>query len=110
MTKQMMVALAAAALFTAGGWALAQPGAVFPGKTGPEGPNRYAVSASGTSAVMVDTATGRSWVLQHGADLSSTAWLPVVRIDAVDEAAAWSKIQDFTRRERSTDAKGERIK
>lgn len=72
------MALLGAALFTCGGWALGQPRGAFPGNVGPDGPNRYVVSGLGpSSAVMVDSQTGRMWTLYHAEEPQPPTWLPL---------------------------------
>ncbi len=51
--------------------------------------DRFAVSSLGSTAVMVETATGKTWLLHHSADGSTSAWLPAERIDDSDEARKW---------------------
>ena len=51
--------------------------------------DRFAVSSAGSMAVMVETATGKTWLLHHSADGSTSAWLPAERIDDCDEARKW---------------------
>ncbi len=52
-------------------------------------PGRYAVTAMGSSAVMVETATGKTWVLRGSADGAEPTWIPVARIDKPEDAAKW---------------------
>jgi hypothetical protein len=42
--------------------------------------------------VLVDTATGKSWVLHRGGD-GSAAWLPALRIDSDKEARQWREAE-----------------
>lgn len=51
--------------------------------------DRFAVSSAGSTAVMVETTTGKTWLLHHSADGSTSAWLPADRIDDSDEARKW---------------------
>ena len=85
--RYVLTALAAATLFVCG-WAVAQPG---PGpKAGPEASGRYAVTATADRAILVDTATGQTWLLRPGVDVPHglpPAWEPIHRLEpsAVEE-------------------------
>src|SRR5437660_190150 len=64
----------------------------MPGYGRPEpGPTagRYTVASSGGSTVLVDTATGKTWVLQQPAGGGPPVWLPAERIDDPAEAQKW---------------------
>jgi hypothetical protein len=89
MPRRVVIGLLAASLVLAAGWGFAQPKPAEEGK--PAGPvGRYAVTAMDSTAVMLDTATGKTWVLTEGADKGEPpAWLPTVRIDGDEEAAKW---------------------
>ncbi len=47
--------------------------------------DRFAVSSTKDMVVMVETATGRTWLLHHSMDGSRSAWVPVERIDDLEE-------------------------
>ncbi len=61
--------------------------------------DRFAVSPAGSTAVMVETATGKTWLLHHSADGSTSVWLPAERIDESDEARKWLARQEIIKRE-----------
>jgi len=88
MFKRYAIALFTVAAVGVGGWALAQPGPPGLRRADLDG-SRYAVTPAGTGAVMVETATGRTWVLQHSADGRRTVWLPADRIDDPKQAEQW---------------------
>jgi hypothetical protein len=46
------------------------------------------VAASGETAVLLDTASGRTWVLRQAGN-GGAVWLPVHRLDSEKEARAW---------------------
>src|SRR6266850_5919524 len=86
MAKRIVLGLALAALVFLGGWAVAQQpgqaiginksanvsaphGAPTQGKDSKEG-GHFTVSPAGNTAVLVDTATGKTWVLRHSFDKS----------------------------------------
>ena len=51
--------------------------------------DRFTVSSTRDTVVMVETATGRTWLLRHSADGSLSAWVPVERIDDLGEVRKW---------------------
>jgi hypothetical protein len=97
MSKRTAAALLVVALVGLGGWVLAQPGAPGPQKAEAQ-PGRYAVSGSGDKAVLLDTATGKTWQLRDSADGRTPTWLPLSRIDDPKEAAKWWAEQEDLRR------------
>src|SRR5262245_17544227 len=90
MSKRFVLPAFAVALVCLGGWALAQqapPAAKQEalGANPPEAPaSRYSVSPAGTTAVLLDTASGKTWVLQHSA-VGEPVWVPARRLDTADE-------------------------
>jgi hypothetical protein len=58
-----------------------------PGQVAGTGP--FAVSVSGPTAILLDTATGRTWRLSEAHESSEPAWVPVTRIDDEVEAEKW---------------------
>jgi hypothetical protein len=112
--------LAVAALLTftvTAGWVLAQQfgdGRVGGGKTttvqggtaAPPAPGRYAVAVSDKTSVLLDTATGKSWVLVHSG--SRGVWLPTRRLDSDKEADAWREDEKTRFRERTPIEKKEK--
>jgi hypothetical protein len=100
--RYALAALAGVALFV-GGWAVAQPGPAAV-KPGPEVPGRYAVTATPTGAVLVDTATGQTWVLRPGLDGPTgmavpPAWEPAHRLDTPEAADKWKEMERKRRHE-----------
>src|SRR4051812_49907627 len=90
--RYVVAALVGVALFV-GGWAAAQPGPAA-AKPGPEVPGRYAVTATPAGAVLVDTATGQTWVLRPGVDgppglAMPPAWEPAAKLDTREAADKW---------------------
>src|SRR5436190_22336137 len=98
MWKRTAFAVVAVALVGLCGWALAQQGQPDPRKPAIEG-GRFAVSAVGQTAVLVETTTGKTWLLHHSADGHSAAWLPAERIDDPKTAQAWLMTQQETQRD-----------
>ena len=55
----------------------------------------FAVSPAGQSAVMLDTGTGESWLLQAStASHEPPVWIPLHRLADEDEAARWHAEQE----------------
>ena len=89
MSRQIMAAIALAALgavLGAGLLGLTRPAAASPG---PEGGARYSVAAGETSYVLCETETGRTWILVPKADEPRYAWLPVTRLNSDAEVRKW---------------------
>jgi hypothetical protein len=53
-------------------------------------PGRYALAGSGATAVLVDTFTGRSWVLKVQPD-GGAVWLPCRRLDSEADVQNWRR-------------------
>jgi hypothetical protein len=113
MSKRFAAAALALGLLAAGGWALAQqaqqqgPGSAAPPSdvpvvpdvapdrpgqppppAGPAAPGRYAVVRLDKGALLVDTATGKTWDLERGAD-GRAAWVPARRLDVKKDVERW---------------------
>ena len=95
MSNRFLAMLTATALLVGGGLVIAQPPENEKGpKDGPNmdakkpepkaGPGRYTVSGAGESAVKLDTATGKTWVLHLSRD--GATWIPARQIDNPQEA------------------------
>jgi len=51
---------------------------------------RFAVSTMGDSAVLIDTQTGRSWLLEHPeSDYMPSVWIPMKRLDDREDVLRW---------------------
>ena len=112
MSKRFLAVVLLLTLLAAGGWALAQenrgqnPGsnapknlprglpATFPGQPAasgvPAAPGRYAVVQVGAQAVLLDTATGKTWLLQPGGQ-GRAVWVPARRLDSDKEVQGWQE-------------------
>jgi hypothetical protein len=97
MSRRLPLALLVAAAGLVG-WAFAQPRPA-PAERGETPAGRYAVSPVGRTAVMVETATGKTWLLHETVDSRRFAWLPVPRIDDPDEAQKWLAMEESLRRD-----------
>lgn len=89
MSKRIVVV--ALLLFLVGicGWAVAQqnqPERAF-GKMGLP-VSRYTAVAAGQSAILLDTTSGKTWVMTQGVD-GDSAWLPAQKLDTNEAAQEW---------------------
>jgi hypothetical protein len=99
MSRRYVVGVIAVGLLALGGWALAQqerPGANTPEPKvrnyervgAPAQGGQFAVAPAGDSAVLVDTRSGKTWVL-HRSVQGDSVWLPAKRLDSQEEALRW---------------------
>ena len=89
MTRRVVLGLMVAVLASAGGWALAQQQSGQVGDKAGTAPGRFAVSPAGNGAVLVDTATGKTWFMHHSADKTRpSVWVPMRWLDDKD-AREW---------------------
>jgi hypothetical protein len=93
MSKRFLAAALLVALAGAGGWVLAQqagPGPrPAPADAPKAAPGRYAVSGAGNGALLVDTATGRTWSLTQAGPVGGfTLWVPMARADSEKDVPA----------------------
>jgi hypothetical protein len=52
--------------------------------------DNFAVSSVGDSAVLIDTQTGQSWLLQHPvSEYMPSVWIPMKRLDSKEEVLRW---------------------
>jgi hypothetical protein len=101
--RYVLAALAAAALFV-GGWAMAQQGPASPARPAGDAPGRFAVTATPTGAVLVDTATGQTWVLRPGLEGPRGAGLPPAwerahKLDDPEQAERWKEMERNRKRD-----------
>jgi hypothetical protein len=91
MSKHFLVIVFSVCLAGVGGWALAQPRQ--PGQPAADNARgRYAVSAAGQSAVLLETTTGRTWVLAQSVE-GTSVWLPAHRLDSDEQLHEWLKLE-----------------
>jgi hypothetical protein len=132
MSKHFVGVALVLALLGAGGWALAQQGGSAAGAGGPVAepgpgaqpnlpvvlpaggsqpaapaaqatPGRYTVAAAGAQAVLLDTATGKTWLLQAGR-AGRAVWMPAQRLDSDKDLRKW--LQE----EKASDADQDKIR
>jgi hypothetical protein len=104
MSQRIFILTLAVALVGIATWAVAQqakpvePGGSQNALSGPAlqpepkkaegGHGPFAVAASGETAVLLDTARGKTWVLQQAGN-GGAVWVPARRLDSEKEAREW---------------------
>jgi hypothetical protein len=87
--SRYVIGILVVGLLAVGGWAVAQQDRPGPKAPVPEsGP--FAASPAGQSAVLLDTKSGKTWVLTHSVK-GQSVWLPARRIDSEEEARDWQE-------------------
>jgi hypothetical protein len=85
--SRYVIGILVVGLLALGGWAVAQQDRPGPKATVPEsGP--FVASPAGQSAVLLDTKSGKTWVLTHSVE-GQYVWLPVRRIDSKEDVHDW---------------------
>jgi hypothetical protein len=88
MSKRYLVPLLTVGLLGLGGWLFVQQ--ARPAADAAEAAaGHFTVSPAGDSAVLLDVASGRTWVLRHSVDGTRSVWLPTQRFDREDESRQW---------------------
>ena len=88
MSNRFFVPALLLAVTGVGGWAVAQQSSQEPLRTSKPSPGRYTVVAAGQSAILLDTGTGRTWVMNQGVN-GDSAWLPSQKFDNEETARQW---------------------
>lgn len=101
MSKRYLAGASALVLLVAGGWVVAQPRPLGEPLT-VQPAARYAVTGMGESAVLLDTASGKTWQLTKVG--GESRWLPIDRVDDKDEAA---KLREQAQQERNRGGVGQ---
>jgi hypothetical protein len=89
MSKHVLGAATLLALVGVSGWVLAQQGQPAAAKA-TAAPGTYQIVASGQSAVLLEAATGRTWVLTQSLD-GDVVWLPAQRLESDEQVRGWQK-------------------
>jgi len=87
MSRHFVIGIVVIGLLALGGWALAQqerPGGKGPAAEG--GP--FVVSPAGDTAVLLETKSGKTWVL-HRSVQGDSVWLPAIRMDLDRAVREW---------------------
>jgi hypothetical protein len=88
MSKRYLIPVLAVGLLALCGWLFTQQ--ARPAAEAPEAASgRYAVSPAGDTAVLLETTSGKTWMLHHSVDGTRSVWLPARRLDHDDEARQW---------------------
>jgi hypothetical protein len=87
MSYRCVIGILVVGLLTLGGWAIAQQDRPGAKPAAPEG-GQFVVSPAGQSAVLLDTKSGKTWVLTRSVE-GQSVWLPARRIDSEEEAREW---------------------
>jgi hypothetical protein len=88
MSRRVVSLMVVVAILTLGSWGLAQQAQPIQKKSDVPG-GRFAVSPAGTSAVLLDTTTGKTWILHHSVTGTSAAWLPAQQLNTDEEVVKW---------------------
>jgi hypothetical protein len=98
MDRRYVLGVALVAVLALGAWSWTQ--AQQPdGKIAAPAGDQFRVSPTSDSAVLLDTRSGKTWVLMRSFD-GEHVWLPAKRIDSPDEARDWRKEQKRSAEER----------
>jgi hypothetical protein len=89
MSKRFTVGAICVAVLSLTGWSLAQQGQPVPKKAEAEG-TRFMVAPAGSSAVLLETTTGKTWVLHPSSD-GPSFWLPAIRFERHEDLKAWQE-------------------
>lgn len=107
MSKRVIIPAVVVAALLVGGWSLAQQ-AQAPKQTDP---GRFMVSPAGKSAVLLETTTGKTWLLAESAD-GDAVWLPLERLNSRDQFLEWRERElkrKLIEREREIERAKERL-
>jgi hypothetical protein len=89
MTRRNIAGILIVVLLALGGFAIAQQERpIVP--AGALEAGLFTVSAAGESAVLLETKSGKTWVLQRSVE-GESAWLPAKRLDSDDDILNWRK-------------------
>jgi hypothetical protein len=92
MSYRYVVAVLVVALLGLGGWTLAQQDRPAAKETAPAS-GQFIVTPAGDTAVLLDTKSGNTWVLQRSGQ-GDPVWLLARRIDSVNEVRRWTDEQE----------------
>jgi hypothetical protein len=90
MNWRFVLGLTVVAILVAGAWGLTQ--AQQAGGKQPPTSDQFLVSPAGETAVLLDTKSGKTWVLTRSID-GESVWLPAKRIESPEEAQEWRQNQ-----------------
>lgn len=87
MSKRFIVPTLLLGLAGLSGWAVAQQNQPER-QAAVQRSSRYTAVAVGQTAILVETTTGKTWVMTQGIDGDST-WLPTQRLESAEAASQW---------------------
>src|SRR3954453_23966432 len=90
MDRRFVLGLTVVVILVVCAWGLTQ--AQPPGGKQPPSSDQFLVSPAGETAVLLDTKSGKTWVLTRSID-GESVWLPARRIDSPEEAQDWRQMQ-----------------
>jgi hypothetical protein len=94
MSRKFVLGVLIAASLALGGWALAQQERPAANVAAQAASGPFAVSPAGQSAVLLDTKSGKTWVLNRSVE-GESVWLPAKRIDSEIQAKEWRQEQQY---------------
>jgi hypothetical protein len=98
---RIALSLAVACIVIAAGFAAAKPN-IQSEIHDPD--SDYNVSSVANSAVLVDTATSRTWLLKNSVDPNeNSVWIPITRLDDEEEVARWRAEEKERENQRADD-------
>jgi hypothetical protein len=98
---RIALSLAVACIVIAAGFAAAKPN-IQSEIRDPD--SDYNVSSVANSAVLVDTATSRTWLLKNSVDPNeNSVWIPITRLDDEEEVARWRAEEKERENQRADD-------
>jgi hypothetical protein len=106
MSRRHVIGILVLGLLALGGWAVAQqerPGAKAPAPEG--GP--FVVSPAGDTAVLLETKSGKTWVLRPSVE-GHSVWLPAKRIDSEEDGLRWRQREEEVRQALAERAKAQK--
>jgi hypothetical protein len=106
MSRRHVIGILVLGLLALGGWAVAQqerPGAKAPAPEG--GP--FVVSPAGDTAVLLETKSGKTWVLRRSVE-GHSVWLPAKRIDSEEDGLRWRQREEEVRQALAERAKAQK--
>lgn len=105
MSRRYAVGIIVTALLALGGLALAQQERPAAAGAPAAGGERFAVSGSGDSAVLLETATGKTWTLHRSAIDGNSVWLPATRLDSLQDIERWRNREKEFRLQQAEDTR-----
>src|SRR5262249_23404494 len=103
MSRHYLISILVVGLLALGGWVFAQQERPVAKAPAPEG-GQFVVSPAGDTAVLLETKSGRTWVLRRSVE-DHSVWLPAKRIDSEQEVRRWLEEEEVMKHEVAKRAK-----